>query len=262
MSPAPRSLGDIAARFTRPVRTVAPRPTPAPAEILQTLREARVEFGGATAAQADETSCGAAALVMLNATGDGVLAQWLETGELPDLPAGELPPEIPAAATRARLGAAERFRAAQEAVRSAATARTIGPLAWPRSLGTPPWGAARAARFPGVRYASRPVDDRGAAGQEMLALILNALGRGYPVLLYTGGNRGTGLTTALPRHVVLAVPGEGRVTPQGEPVISIYEPHSGHIFELPASDLVDRTERSRALGGWTHVQWLVLPRPA
>ncbi|MDO5495553.1 MAG: hypothetical protein Q4G64_07565 [bacterium] len=267
----PRSLGDIAARFARPVRTTPVGRSGGSAGVasgggpdtpLEQLRVARVEWGGALAVQADETSCGAACLVMLAATGDPVLAGWLDSGELPaGVGLGDLPPEIPALALGAELDAGGRFAAAQQVVRGLTRSRGLGPLPWPRSLGTAPWAAARVARFPGVRYVSRPVDDRGAAGQEMLSLVLNALRQGLPVLLYTGGDRGTGLATAMPRHVVLAVPGEGRVTTEGVPVVSIYEPHSGNVFEVPADSLVDRTERSRALGGWTHVQWVVLPQP-
>src|SRR5665648_545198 len=41
--------------------------------------------------------------------------------------------------------------------RSAATA--LFGLPWPAALGTPPWGAARVARFPGVTFHHQPVDD-------------------------------------------------------------------------------------------------------
>nr|NLD39795.1 hypothetical protein [Actinomycetales bacterium] len=243
--------------------TSAPRPVRA-GTTIEVPRVARVELGGAPAVQADETSCGAACLVMLAATGDHALATWLETGTLPaEVGVDDIPPEIPLRALAANLGAAERFAAAQRMVRAATAPRAIGPFAWPRSLGTTPWTAARVARFPGVRYVNRPVDDRGASGEEMLAQLLGALDDGHPVLVYTGGNRSTGLSTALPRHVVLAVPNrEARTTPAGVPLVSIYEPHSAHVYEVPASDLTDRTERSRALGGWTHIQWLVLPEPA
>lgn len=270
MSPAPRSLGDVAARFTRRGRGGTPAPR-APGTSGERVpggvsvgepRAARVEWGGAPAVQADATSCGAACLVMLAATGDDALARWLETGELPPgLGIDEVPPEIPVWALGAGLTAAQRFAVAQKAMRNRTASHALGPFPWPRSLGTTPWTAARAARFPGVRYTSRPVDDRADAGVEMLGLLLTALDEGTPVLLYTGGNRHTGLVTAVPRHVVLAVPNaEGRTTGDGDPLIPIYEPHSGFVFEVPATELTDRTAPCRALGHWTHVQWLVLPR--
>ncbi|MDX5317871.1 MAG: hypothetical protein LPK38_00700, partial [Actinomycetes bacterium] len=115
---------------------------------------------------------------------------------------------------------------------------------------------------PGVRYVHRPVDDRGEAGLAMVTTVLNALSHGCPVLLFTGGNLGQGVVRALPRHVVLAVPSPvRRVTTAGEEVISIFEPGEGIVHEIPAGDLVDRVGPHRALGNWTHVQWLALPTP-
>ncbi|HZK05771.1 MAG TPA: hypothetical protein VFC82_07975 [Actinomycetaceae bacterium] len=262
MARLPRSLGDIVARLARPVRTGWP--VALTGVLVEKPRWARVELGGVPAVQTDESSCGSACLVMLAATGDEVLAEWLETGVLPKgLQIDELPPEIPANALVDTPGAAGRFAAAQRAVKESTSFRAVGPLPWPRRLGTLPWAAARVARFPGVRYVHRPVDDRGDSGREMLSLVLNALGHGYPVLLYSGGTRSSGWTTALPRHVLLAVPaGERRVTPEGTPIISIYEPHSGRVFEVPANELADRTEPSPALGHWSNIQWLVLPVPA
>lgn len=219
-------------------------------------------LGGALARQTDQTTCGSASLVMLAATGDQVLLDWLETGRLPDgMTREDLPPEVPPAALGREMDAAERFSAAQQRVKTATSSRGLGPLPWPRAFGTPPWTAARHARFPGVRYVSQPVDDRGERGEEMVATILNALGAGYPVLLYTGGTLASGAATAAPRHVVLAVPNEERVDAEGRPVISIYEPSSGTVVEMPADELRDRESPHPALGNWSNVQWLVRPVP-
>lgn len=206
--------------------------------------------------QVDETTCGSACLLMLAATGDSRVMQWLETGECE----GILPPEVPPGRY---ANADERIAAAQWRIQRHSVKRGVGPAKWPKSLGTPPWTAARDARFPGVRYLHRAVSDRGARGEQMTSQLVNALRRGYPVLLYTGGDTRGGATTALPRHVVLAVPGSRpRVTTDGDEVISIYEPSSGLVYEVPISELRDRTTPHPALGHWTHIQWLVLPVPA
>lgn len=255
-----RSLGSVAAAFARPVRTG--RPPSILGEVV-TPRSAVVELGGAVVKQTDPTTCGSTALLMLAATGDPVLARWLENGTLPeDLRIDDLPPEVPPSALGRALPAAGRLAAAQERIKARTSAAGVGPFPWPARFGTPPWTAAREARFPGVRYGHRPVDDRGEAGRAMVTSILNALSRGYPVLLFTGGNLGQGVVRALPRHVVLAVPSPTpRVTTAGEEVISIFEPGEGIVHEMPAGDLVGRNTPHRALGNWTHVQWLALPTP-
>lgn len=226
-------------------------------------RRARVEFGGAVVRQTDGTTCGSTALLMLAATGDPQLAQWLEKGTIPDdVPIDRLPPEIPPSALARDLSAAERQRVAQRRLLARTSARALGPCPWPRRLGTPPWTAAREARFPGVRYRHRPVDDRGEGGRILTLQLVNALALGYPVLLFTGGDLTQGLRNAVPRHVVLAVPSrDRRATAQGEEIISIFEPAEGMVHEVVVNELVDRQSPHRALGNWTHVQWVVLPVP-
>lgn len=257
-----RSLGDLAAAFVRPVRTTPARAVGTPAVVVP--RTAQVLMGGAVVRQTDPTTCGSTALLMLAASGDPVLARWLEDGTLPDgLTIAELPPEIPPAALARPLTAGERIAAAQLRIKERTSVRALGPWRWPSRFGTPPWTAAREARFPGVRYRHRPVDDRGEAGRTMVTLVLNALRSGHPVLLFTGGNVGNGLVKALPRHVVLAVPGRSAsVTAAGDAVIPIFDPATGRVYEVVAGDLLDRTTPLPALGGWTHVQWLALPVPA
>lgn len=253
-----RSVGDIATGFARRLQSVRPEfRTP---ERVPELRAAPVSLGGTVARQTDPTTCGSASLVMLAATGDPVLATWLETGELPD-GLESLPPEIPPGVEGRKLTAEERFSLAQHRVKAATCERALGPFPWPSGLGTPPWTAARHARFPGVRYVSQPVDDRGESGEAFVATLLNALRNGLPVLLYTGGTLATGAVTAAPRHVVLAVPARPRVDEEGRPVISIYEPSSGKVVEIRADELRDRTRPHPALGNWSNVQWIVRPVP-
>jgi hypothetical protein len=129
--------------------------------------------GGARAVQRDATTCGSAVLVHLAALGDPELARWIEDGTVPASPR----PEVPDAAGRLDLVGAgmeltdpdRRFDAAQRVVKSATSRHAIGPVGWPEGLGTPPWTAARQARFPGVTYRVAPVDDRTARGAAVLA---------------------------------------------------------------------------------------------
>ncbi|TNC19286.1 hypothetical protein FHE66_03870 [Georgenia sp. 311] len=225
------------------------RPRAAAAEGLPVL------LGDARARQVDGSTCGSAVLVMLAATGDPALAQWLETGRLP---AGPRPPEVPAQDVRG--GAGERFAAAQRQVKAATGRRALGPLPWPASLGTPPWTAAREARFPGVRYRVRPVSDSSPEAADVLGLVEAANRRGIPVPVYVGGDVRGGLSHAVPRHVVLAVPPPPGAALPG--TLQVYEPAEGSVHTVPVSDLLGRTGPHPALGGWTHVTAVLLPVPA
>lgn len=214
-----------------------------------------VLLGGARARQVDRTTCGSAVLVMLAATGDPALAEWLETGRLPD---GPRPPEVPDHDVAG--DAADRFAAAQRRVKQRTTRRGLGPLPWPPSLGTPPWTAAREARFPGVRYRVRAVDDSAADAPVILGLVEAANRRGQPVPLYVGGDLRGGVAHAVPRHVVLAVPPPPGAALPG--TLQVYEPAKGSVHTVPLADLLGRTEPHPALGGWTHVTAVLLPVPA
>ncbi|WP_147795878.1 hypothetical protein [Cellulomonas sp. Y8] len=240
-----------------------------------------VRWGTAAARQVDGTTCGAAVLALLAAAGDPRLALWLVTGRLPE---GSRPPELagldlpepadphhPDAPTWFRTpdgrvvhasatgeeAAAARWGLLQAALHRRSTARgLLGVLPWPRSLGTPPWGAARLARFPGVRYRSVLVDDtRTAEVDDLLARVDHALDRGIPVPLYSGGDLSGGLGAAVPRHVVLAVgrSGDG---------YRVYEPGAGAVLPLPRAALRSPSGPVPALGHWTHLAWALLPTPA
>lgn len=221
-------LGRIISALQRPVTSrdaegVAPLHTdPVP-----------VILGGTIVTQVDHTTCGAAVLLMLQATGDHELARELD--------------EHP-----------EKIGEYQLAIHRGIRRRAIGPLSWPQPYGSPPWTLAREARFPGVEYIARAVDDRTNNGTAILNAVWHANAAGVPVPLYTGGNIGQGLDRAIPRHVVLAVPPAGH---SRERMLRIYEPSSGMLYDVPLEDLHGRTSPHRALGNWTHIVWAVLPRP-
>lgn len=203
--------------------------------------------------QTDATTCGSASLVMLAATGDPALAAWLADGWLP---AQGRPGELSAASGRrlahlAEAGAEDRFAVLQRVVK----ARTNrGVLPWPARFGTPPWGAARVARYPGVRFTHRMVDDTDAAGvRAVLGRVAGAVTSGVAVPLYSGGDSGRGVATAVPRHVVLAVGAQaGR--------LQVWEPSAGQVLPLRERDVVQADGRPlAALGRWGHLTWAVLP---
>ena len=191
------------------------------------------------ARQVDETTCGAAVLAVLRLAGD---------------PAAAL------ALARDPRGARHAFAALQRQIH--ARARRV----WPRRLGTPPWGAAREARFGSVRYTHRVVGrhEPSEGSRAVLRAAVVAAAAGVPVPLYTGGDLGHGATTAVPRHVVLLT--AVRDTSAG-PIATLYEPSSGAMHALPVDALRGpggapgaQASRGRALGGWPHVVWAVLPR--
>ena len=221
-----------------------------------------LRWGTAAARQTDRTTCGSAVLVMLAAAGDPLLALWLAVGATCG---GHRPPELEGVdpTLDASPGqdpdtfAAARFGAVQQAVKDRSARRALLGLRWPSGLGTPPWGAAAVARRSGVVYRSLLVDDsRAGEVAAVLARATRALDRGIPVPLYVGGDLGSGIATALPRHVVLLTRHEGDR-------VAVYEPAEGRVHEVAIEDLADPHGPSPALGGWSHVDWALLPvRPA
>ena len=215
-----------------------------------------VAGSGTDARQTDQTTCGSASLVLLAAAGDPGLAGWLAAGTVPR---HGLPPELGAAdpavlAALAQAPVAARHGALQRVVQHRSTARALLGLPWPRSLGTPPWGAAREARFLDRSFGHRLVDD---TAQAALGLVLGEVARvvdaGVPVPLYAGGDSARGWSTALPPHVVLVV---GR----SDDTFRLWEPSAGAVVEVTRSALARGGVPLRALGGWSHVMWVVLPR--
>lgn len=225
---------------------------PRAAQVVTHRQTLPVELAGVPIRQVDATTCGSACLLMLAATGDPAVREWLEHGTTPPAPRPEIPPG-------SYLDTAARLAAAQRHIHRASAAPGRGVMPWPQSLGTSPWAAARLARYPGVTYRAHAVGRR--TEPAALTMVANAVASGYPVLLYVGGTLAQGVARALPRHVVLAVPGPERVTAAGRRVISIFEPSSAQVFEVTLDELAGRTTGHPAFGNWTALQWLVYPSP-
>lgn len=210
---------------------------------------------GRAGRQVTGRTCGPAALVMLAAVGDPVLALWLASGRL--VPPWR-PPELAGAPdeTLRRLGrapAAVRFAALHRVVHRRATARAVGGLPWPQALGTPPWALARSARYLGVLFTHVVVDDTDPRALDAaLARVGAAVHAGIPVPLLTGGDTTHGWQAAVPRHVVLAV-GER------EGGLDVWEPGRGAVVHADAGALRGGLPEP-AFGGWQHLAWAVLPR--
>ncbi|WP_418277585.1 hypothetical protein ACNHYB_06430 [Isoptericola jiangsuensis] len=241
-----------AARVRDPAGRAAPPPVWTPRAL--TLP------GGGAARQVSPTTCGSAVLAVLALAGDPRLALRLALADDP----------------------AAGFAGLQQTLQRACTTGPSGLPTWPRGLGTPPWAAARRARYGAVRYTHRVVGGadhvgrssrgaRGSGGDEapggrVLPAALRAAAAGVPVPLYTGGDLSGGISRALPRHVVLLTAVHAADT-RG-PRATLYEPSSGSLHTLPL-DLLRRgaapgdarglAARTRALGGWPHVVWAVLP---
>jgi len=208
------------------------------------------------ARQADATTCGSAVLTMLTAIGDPSLAVWLVTGTVGSVRPPELAGAPAGALTLLATAPAERrFAAVQRVLKRRSTATALFGLPWPAALGTPPWGAARVARFPGVTFHHQPVDDTDQVHlRRVLDAVEQALAAGVPVPLYSGGDSSGGWATAVPRHVVLAV-GRG---PGG---LRVFEPGQGRLHTVSRRALATGGTPQPGLGGWPHLAWLLLPYP-
>jgi hypothetical protein len=203
------------------------------------------------AQQVDASTCGSAVLAMVALAGDARLALRLARAADP----------------------ASAFAALQHSVKRA-TNRTAGGIpAWPGNLGTPPWGAARVARYGPVRFTHRVVSHRRSGGDGAWDAVLESVRAGVPVPLFTGGDLRQGWRTAVPRHVVLLAAVTRGGAGRREDVARVYEPSSGTLHAVPfgvlgevdANDApgreteVVRAARLAALGGWPHVTWALLP---
>lgn len=200
----------------------------------------RLVAGDRGPVQQSPVTCGSACLTVARMLVDPLFAQWIRTGQprLPGSPQGADP--------------VERFAAYERVV----LRRTNTPfprgaelqLPWPRSLGTPPWGARRELEYgasrAGTRYQIelwRAVDHDGL--RRCFDQLVNAVAEGQPGLLYLG-NR------LLPRHVVLVLPGDG------DRALDVYDPGSGRVDHLRRDSVV---EHRVGLSGWNTAWMSVQP---
>ena len=189
--------------------------------------------------QPDDTSCGAASLVVSRMLHDPPYAMWVVTGYDP--------------ATDRSDGAAPADRWAAEVVamhrRVSGLRDHDGDLQWPwlRVVGTSPWGAARQMTGPGGsgrdghEYEARTLDPDDLAAE--FDLVLAAVRAGHTVPLYVGDE-------VRPAHVVLAVDATGTQ-------VAFFEPSAGRIVRVARDAFAAGRFR---LGGWTVPWFAVLPR--
>jgi len=140
---------------------------------------------------------------------------------------------------------------------------------WPRSLGTPPWGAEKELEFgaalPGAAYAMRVVRlGSSDALREVYRDLARLVREGLPALLYIGN-------AWAPRHITLVLPGGsgggggnggGGVGGSGGGGsggggLDVYDPATGSVIELAPERFASRT---LGIAGW-NVPWItVQPR--
>lgn len=212
-----------------------------------------VAWGSVRAVQVDQTTCGAAVMSMATMISDPFTALWVATGAT----VGDyVPPEVLQSEVAHRRSATleERWQALQRVMHRSTTYRAMGPFPWPRTLGTPPWRVDDRLRCAGLKFRGVIVDDgRPAAVLGLLAHATAALRDGIPVPAYTSGDSALGLDTVVPRHVILFV---GRTDDR----LLAYEPGSGAVHSVAPDVLAHPRGRLAALGQWSRLVWLVLPR--
>ena len=169
---------------------------------------------------------------------DAPFARWVMTG------AGH---PVPGAEGDSR---AERFASYERTVhrRTNSLQLRAGALRppWPRSLGTPPWGAKaeleNGASWVGTQYEYAMLRHLDQAGRvHAYATLVDRVVEGEPALLYVG-------STTLPRHVTLVLPADGDTR------LDVYDPGTGTVHEV---DDTPFAAGLMGLSGWD-VPWLVI----
>ncbi|WP_146828118.1 hypothetical protein [Aeromicrobium flavum] len=189
--------------------------------------------------QPDDTSCGAASLVVSRMLNDQPYAIWLTTGYDPHTDRSD------------QAALQDRWRAEVLATHRRVTSLRDhdGDLQWPwlRVVGTSPWGAARqmtgegGSGVPGARYSARTLDPDDLLTE--FDRVLAAVEAGHTVPLYVGDE-------VRPAHVVLAV----RTRSDG---LEFFEPSAGRLVRVAR----DAFAAGRfTLGGWSVPWFAVLPR--
>ncbi len=211
---------------------------------LNTDKEGRATMGldGVIQDPTTGNTCGSTSLLALLARVDPMLALWLTSGER----APGWNPAYLAHLTDAQWRGStfiERFIAAQHSV---LTTTDSDLSTWPEALGTPPWGAASLATLGSpTAYESVLYDDQEQElARELMSRAAEAANNGTPVPFYAGDDY-------TPRHVLL-------ITGYASGVYTVYEPGTGSVIEVPESVMLGNGSPG-AFGGWTHIDYLVLP---
>lgn len=183
--------------------------------------------------QPDNTSCGAASLVVARACTDDAYAELLLEGTHPGT-------------GFASVGgtAVERFREETLSMHRRVTSMVAVSgrlqLPWPSAFGTPPWAVANQLAAGGTPYSTHTVRTRPDSAP---ALALPALERQVPVAFYVGDSW-------LPRHVVL---GLGTAPHDG---LRIYDPAIGGIRVVTRQAFATR---SLPFGRWDQPWFVITP---
>ncbi len=215
--------------------------------------EGPVVLAGTPARQVDQTTCGAASMAMMLMIGDPFVGVWVASGRRFG---GYLPPEAERIATLARLDTVERrWHSLQRTIHAATVRRgLLALLPWPTALGTPPWRVNNSTRFAGIAFRGAVVDDTDDADVDALIHHASAALRdGIPVPLYASGDSSRGLDSVIPRHVVLLVR-------RLEGGFAAYEPGGARLHAITDAQIRDGGKGLAALGNWSHVSWMILPR--
>ncbi len=212
-----------------------------------------VTISGVPARQMDATTCGAAAMAVMLMIGDPFVGVWVASGRTF---AHYRPPEIARIEGRAWLAEPiQRWEALQRSIHIDTVRHGFLLLVpWPRTLGTPPWRVDNRTRFAGLRFQGAIVDDTDAADLDaLIAHATAALSDGIPVPIYASGDSARGLDTVVPRHVVL-------LTHRVEGGFLAYEPSSARLHLVTDQQFRDGGKGLRALGAWSHLSWMILPK--
>ena len=220
---------------------------------VREAREGPVTLAGIPARQVDGTTCGAAAMAIMLMVGDPFVGIWIANGRSFF---HYLPPEVARIPRRSwMMTPEERWEGLQRSIHVDTVRRGFLLLVpWPRSLGTPPWRVDNHTRFLGLKFHGGMVDDSDEADLDaMITRATAALIDGIPVPIYASGDSARGLDTVVPRHVVLLT----HVVDGG---FLAYEPASAAQHFVSERQMREGGKGLRALGNWSHVSWMILPK--
>lgn len=201
----------------------------------------QLRSGDSAPIQQSPFTCGSASLTVARMLVDVPFARWMVSGE-------SVPSDVGSAAPGATEG--ERFAAYERLVHGRtnrlSAARGRINLPWPRTLGTPPWGARSEVEATGSRPGTAyDIDVIRHATRRQLGEyfddLVDVVTEGEPGLLYVGN-------AFLPRHVTLVLP------ESGDRKLDVYDPASGKVSSFTREAF---QKRRLGLSGW-NTPWIVV----